>query len=52
MITLKKFILKVYLIITLLILFLSTLFLAFFNIYNLRANEEKDMKKILNIIEK
>ncbi len=48
----KKFILKVYLIITLLILFLSTLFLAFFNIYNLRANEEKDMKKILNIIEK
>lgn len=48
----KKFIVKIYLIITLLILFLSTLFLTFFNIYNLKSTEEKNMIKILTIIEK
>ena len=47
----KKFIVKVYIIITLLILILSTITLISFNIADLMKNEEKTIISILNIIE-
>ncbi|WP_250277262.1 sensor histidine kinase [[Clostridium] colinum] len=47
----KKFIIRIYLIITLIILFLSTFILVFFNISDLKKNERNDILKTLNIIE-
>ena len=47
----KKFIIKIYLIITLLILFLSTITLISFNIADLIRNEKNNIITALNIIE-